>query len=190
MKMSNGLKQLLLTYAQFPEEELQSILSLFEPNEIKKNEFLLNEGDIAKDFYYVRSGGIRTYFIDKDGHEKTRYVMLDGEIGTTLASYLAQKPSLEFIQAIEDTELLAINHDNFYHLLETNHNWKEFYIKILEGTYIYQNRKIETLVTLTAKQRYERLLEEKPEYVQRLSNKMLASYLDMREETLSRLKSL
>jgi TRAP-type mannitol/chloroaromatic compound transport system substrate-binding protein len=68
-------------------------------------------------------------------------------------------------------------------------NWKNFYQKILEKAYSFQNRKIETLVTLTAKQRYEQLLTENPAFVQRLSNKVLASYLDMREETLSRLKS-
>jgi CRP-like cAMP-binding protein len=55
--------------------------------------------------------------------------------------------------------------------------------------YLYQNKKIENLVTLSAKQRYDKLLTETPIYVQRLSNKILASYLDITQETLSRLKS-
>ena len=56
--------------------------------------------------------------------------------------------------------------------------------------YSYQNRRIEQLVTLSAKQRYEQVLNDHPSLIQKLSNKMLASYLDIREETLSRLKSL
>ena len=68
-------------------------------------------------------------------------------------------------------------------------NWKIFYQKILEMAYSFQNRKIEQIVTLTAKQRYDNILKENPILIQRLSNKMLASYLDIREETLSRLKS-
>ena len=115
--------------------------------------------------------------------------MLDNQIGTTLSSFISQKKSIEFIEALEDTELLAIGRDDFYRLVKEISNWKNFYLQILENAYSFQNRKIETLVTLTAKQRYEQLLTENPIFIQRLSNKVLASYLDMREETLSRLKS-
>jgi hypothetical protein len=55
--------------------------------------------------------------------------------------------------------------------------------------YSYQHEKLQNLTTLTAKQRYDELMKSRPQYVQRLSNKVLASYLDIREETLSRLKS-
>ena len=68
-------------------------------------------------------------------------------------------------------------------------SWKIFYQRILEMAYSFQNRKIEQLVTLTAKQRYDNVLEENPILIQRLSNRVLASYLGIREETLSRLKS-
>jgi len=100
-----------------------------------------------------------------------------------------QKPSIEVIEALEDTRLLSIGHGDFYRLIREMDNWRNFYQKILESAYSFQNRKIEALVTLTAKQRYEQLRTENPALIQRLSNKILASYLDMREETLSRLKS-
>lgn len=188
--MEKEFKKLLLTYAAFREEELELILSFFKPIEVKKNQFLLSQGSVCKEYYYINIGGIRTFFIDRQGSEKTRYVMLENGLGTTLSSFVNQKPSLEFIQAIDDSQLLAISRDKFYQLVEIMDTWKIFYFRILEDAYTYQNRKIETLVTRTAKQRYQQLLAERPEYVQRLSNKMLASYLDMREETLSRLKSM
>jgi CRP-like cAMP-binding protein len=115
--------------------------------------------------------------------------MLDNQIGTTLLSFISQKPSIELIEALDDTDLLAINHNDFYRLVKEIDSWKNFYLRILEEAYSFQNRKIGGLVTLTAKQRYEQLLTEKPILIQRLSNKVLASYLDIREETLSRLKS-
>jgi len=68
-------------------------------------------------------------------------------------------------------------------------NWKIFYQRILEMAYSFQNRKIEQLVTLTAKQRYDNVLQENPALLQRFSNRVLASFLDIREETLSRIKS-
>jgi CRP-like cAMP-binding protein len=187
--MTNKLKILLQNFANFDERELEQIVSFFKPKSVKKNDILLHEGNVSREFYYVHTGGIRTFYIDKKGYEKTRFVLLDNQIGTTLYSFISQKPSIEFIEALDDTELLAISYQDFYRLIKEIENWKNFYQKILEKAYSFQNRKIETLVTLTAKQRYEQLLTENPVFVQRLSNKVLASYLDMREETLSRLKS-
>ena len=115
--------------------------------------------------------------------------MLDNHIGTALTSFISQKSSIEFIEALDDTELLAINHADFYCLNKEMDSWKKFYQRILEMAYSFQNRKIEQLVTLTAKQRYDNVLKENPLLIQRLSNRVLASYLDIREETLSRLKS-
>lgn len=115
--------------------------------------------------------------------------MLDHYIGTALTSFIAQKPSIELIEALEDTELLAIQHADFYRLNKQMDHWKDFYQRILEMAYSFQNRKIEQLTTLTARQRYDLTMSETPELFQRLSNRVLASYLDMREETLSRLKS-
>ena len=187
--MIDKLKIFLKNFADFEEEELDKIVGFFKPKSVKKNDILLHEGNVSREFYYVHSGCIRTFFIDKNGYEKTRYVMLDNQIGTTLSSFISQKPSIEFIEALDDTELLAISYQDFYRLINEIDNWKNFYQKILERAYSFQNKKIEALVTLTAKQRYEQLLTENPVFIQRLSNKVLASYLDMREETLSRLKS-
>lgn len=187
--MTDNLKKVLKIFSDFEEGELEEISACFKPKSIKKNNILLHEGSICKEFYFVHSGCIRTFFIDKNGHEKTRYVMLDNHIGTALTSFISQKPSIEFIEAIDDTQLLAISHSNFFRLNKEMISWKNFYQQILEMAYSFQNRKIEQLTTLTAKQRYDKVLKENPVLIQHLSNRVLASYLDIREETLSRLKS-
>lgn len=189
IKMTDKLKIVLKMFADFDEQELDRILGCFKPKSVTKNSILLHEGNICKEFYFIYTGCIRTVFIDKNGHEKTRYVMLDNHIGTALTSFISQKPSIEFIEALDDTELLVINHSDFYRFNKEMNNWKKFYQRILEMAYSFQNRKIEQLVTLTAKQRYDNVLKENPILFQRLSNRALASYLDIREETLSRLKS-
>jgi CRP-like cAMP-binding protein len=187
--VENSLKPLLKYLIDFNEAELNIIANSFKPKKVRKNTLLLSAGETCKEFYYIHHGGLRTYFLDKKGQEKTRYIMLDCSIGTALTSFIAQKPSFEFIEALEDSELMAISHIDFYRLNKEMDSWKAFYQKILEMAYSFQNKKIENLVTLSAKQRYELLLNEHPEYVQRLSNRILATYLDMTQETLSRLKS-
>lgn len=188
-QMKDKLKTVIKMFSDFDEQELEQIASYFKPKSVKKNDILLQEGKICKEFYYVEKGCIRTFFIDKNGHEKTRYVMLDHHIGTALTSFISQKPSVETIEALEDTQLLAISHSDFYLLNSKLDHWKYFYQRILEMAYSFQNRKIEQMVTLNAQQRYNLVLKENPVLIQRLSNRILASYLDIREETLSRLKS-
>jgi CRP-like cAMP-binding protein len=183
------LKYILKDAADFEEQLLVNIISCFRPKTIKKKTILLLGGEVCKEFYYIKKGCLRLYFIDKKGHEKTRFVLFEGTVGTALDSFIFQKPSFEFIDALEDSELLAISHKDFYRLNKELIPWKILYQKILEVSYSNQIKKIEDLVTLTAKQRYDHLVKENPVLLQRLSNKVLASYLDIREETLSRLKS-
>lgn len=187
--MTDKLKIVLKMLGDFKESELDKILDCFKPKSVKKNNILLYEGNVCKEFYFICKGCVRTFFIDKNGREKTRYIMLDNHIGTALASFIAQKPSIEVLETLDNTELLAINHFNFFRLNQEMVSWKNFYQRILEMAYSFQNRKIEHLTTLTAKQRYDNVLRETPALIQHISNRVLASYLDIREETLSRLKS-
>ncbi len=206
LKMKDNLKRLLQSFAALDEWFLtpqgQDLAGAFaaelrSAQMKRRGNYLLQLGNCGSNIwldemaypYYVHTGCIRTFYVDNKGYEKTRYVMIEHQIGTTLSSFISQRPTIEIIQALDDTELLVISHKDFYHLTKEMDNWRNFYQKILEKAYLFQNRKIEALVTLTAKQRYEQLLTENPVLIQRLSNKVLASYLDMREETLSRLKS-
>lgn len=187
--MTDQLRAVLRLFAEFNESEMNEIVACFRPIPVSKSNLLLRSGQVCKEFYFVAKGGLRVYFIDREGREKTRYVMLENHIGTALAGFVAQAPGVEFIEAIDDSELLAISHADFYRLNRESHNWTLFYQRILEMAYSFQNRRIEQLVTLTAAQRYELVMKENPAFLQRLSNRVLASYLDIREETLSRLKS-
>lgn len=187
--MTDNLKLLLKYLVDFDNIELAGLEQFFHPKMVKKGHLLLRSGDVCRDFYFVNKGCLRTYFIDKAGHEKTRLVLPDFTIGTSFTSFIHQIPSFEFVDALEDSELLQINRTHFYTLVNSSDHWKSFYIRILEMAYAFQNNKIEELTTLSAKQRYEKLRLEKPALIQKLSNKVLASYLDIREETLSRLKS-
>lgn len=188
-QVAEKLKYLLKNIADFDDKELDKISNCFKPKSIKKNTILLSAGEVCKEFYYVQKGCLRTYFITRQGNEKTRFVTLDCSIGTALTSFISQKPSFEFVDVLEDTELFAINHKDFYKLNSELNHWKDFYQRILEMAYSFQNKSIENLVTLTAKQRFEQVLNTNPILIQRLSNKILASYLDIAQETLSRLKS-
>lgn len=140
IKMADKLKIMLKMFADFEEHELEKISGCFKPKSFKKNGILLHEGNVCKEFYFINTGCVRTFFIDKNGHEKIRYVMLDNHMGTALTSFIAQKPSIEFSEALDDTELSAIRYSNFFRLNREVVSWKIFYQRILEMAYSFQNR--------------------------------------------------
>lgn len=187
--MTGKLRYYLRANTDIDDEQIDRIISCFKQKAVKKNAILLSEGEICKEFYFVHSGCIRTYYLTKQGHEKTRYVAFDNSFITSISSFISQQQSFEFVDALENSELIVISHKDFYQLVADIPKWANFYRSFLEMAYILQNKKIENLVTLSAKQRYDRLMAERPIYIQRLSNKILASYLDIAQETLSRLKS-
>ncbi|HEY4324594.1 MAG TPA: Crp/Fnr family transcriptional regulator [Mucilaginibacter sp.] len=187
--MHQQLKKYLKLNIPINDETLEDIVENFKPLSIKKNSILLSQSEICSKFYFVNKGCIRTYYITEQGRERTRLIALEGMVATSLSSFISQQPSFEFVDTLENSELLYISRDKFYKLVDKYPEWQEFYIKLLEFAYLYQNKRIEELVTLSAGERYAILMKEQPAYIQRLSNKVLASYLDVTQETLSRLKS-
>nr|WP_068888645.1 Crp/Fnr family transcriptional regulator [Pedobacter panaciterrae] len=187
--MIEKLKYQIRINTDIDELKLDKIVSYFKYRKVKRSTLLLSEGEVCKELYLVYSGCVRTYYLTQQGYEKTRHIAFDDSIVTSFSSFISLQPSFEFIDTLEDSELYSISRKDFYQLVVDIPEWERFYTRFLEMTYIHQNKKIEARVTLTAKQRYEKLITEHPVYVRRLSNKILASYLDVREETLSRLKS-
>lgn len=113
----------------------------------------------------------------------------DNSIVTSISSFISQKRSFEFVETLENSKLFAINKEDFYKLVSAISLWGNFYRIFLEMAYLRQHKKIENRITLSTKQRYDRLMSEEPMYIQRLSNKILAYYLDITQETWSRLES-
>lgn len=187
--MSELFKKYIRSTVIISDEALDKGLELFTPKSVSKHFRLVMASENSRYLYFINKGCIRTYYISTTGAEKTRFIAFEGIITGGLASFISQTPSLEFVETLEDTELLRISYADFYSLVNNYKEWKEFYLKLLEMAYIYQHRRIENLITLPAKERYETLLAQNPEYVLRLPNKILATYLNITQETLSRLKA-
>ena len=96
---------------------------------------------------------------------------------------------MECTKAIETTELLYISRNDFYHLLDVIPAWEKFYRNYLEFAYVNNTKRLQSFATQDAAERYKLLLKESPHIVLRLSNKLVANYLNISQEALSRLKS-
>jgi CRP-like cAMP-binding protein len=187
--MKEQLTKYINNVTTVTDEELEKILGYFKPLEVEKNELLVIQGQTSQRMYFVCNGCLRIFFITEEGQEATRYLGFENNFVTALSSFILNEPSIEFIQALEPTELLYISHQDFYHLLESIPNWGNFHRHYLEMAYVINTKRLMSFLTQNATERYKQLLDTNPKIVQRLSNKIVSSYLNISQETLSRVKS-
>ncbi|MEY2917278.1 MAG: hypothetical protein RIS73_992 [Bacteroidota bacterium] len=185
--------ELLFKYLQNKTEISQKAFSefseYFKLKEVKKNEIILREGEVCRYNYFVNKGCLKFYSINDEGHELTRYFAFESKFGTALSSLIDQKPSFEYIQAIEKSELLMISRQDFFYLVNTVPQINTIYRDTLEMAYVTSQKRIFGLQGKSALEQLEWLMEYQPKILSRLSSKQVASYLGITPFTLSRLKS-
>lgn len=187
--MYSMLFEYLLERTAIDEDSFNYLTKFFIPKKYKKNEHLLRPGEICRFNYFVNSGCVRFYTTNEEGHELTRYFAFEGKFGTALTSFIEQKPSFEYIQCLETTELLGISRQGFFNLVETVPQMNYLYRDILEMAYVTSQKRIYGLQGETALDRLKWLLNYQPDIFQRISSKVIATYLGVTTYTLSRLKA-
>ena len=187
--MKEGLAEYILKKVKASDEEMALILSYFKPLAVKKKEILLREGGLANKMYFIVKGCLRIYFIKDVGTEVTRRIIFENDSSSSMASFITEKPSKEYIEAVTNTELLYMDRNDFYYLVDTVPVWEKFYRRQLEYAYVINTNRLMSFITNDATERYLLLLKENPEIVRRLPNRLVANYLNITQEGLSRLKS-
>lgn len=187
--MTNGIKPYISNYLQLPEAVLDDIESFFEKKTFPKKTILLREGEICKFEAFILIGCIKTYFINKDGFEVILTFATENWWISDVASFQDQKPSNMFIETIEDTELLMLTPKTKEILLEKYPALeKMFRLMMQRHLHSYQERLFEN-IALSADERYANFLKKYPALPQRIPQHLIASYLGISAEFLSRLRS-
>ena len=187
--MHEKLHQYFKNRTIIDESTLEHICSHFTLLKTKRNQILLREGEICKDYYFVNKGCLRLFTYNSEGIETTRYFAFEGAFGTALPSLIQQTPAFEFIQTIEPSELLKISRENFYHLVDTVPQVSRVYRQILEMGFITAQKRIYGFQGFDALEKVKWVINYQPDFLLRVTNKMAASYLGLTPSTLSRIKS-
>jgi CRP-like cAMP-binding protein len=182
------LKKHLSRDITFTDEQFNAVCNVFELKNTKRNQVLVEAGAICKHMYFVNKGCLRIFLLDADGKESTRFLASEGRFGTSFPSFILQEPSMAYIQSLGPSELLLINHENFRRLPDFLPGWETFYRNSLERDYIDSIKRIESLITISATERYALLMQDNPGLIKILPTKIIADYLGINRETLSRLK--
>ncbi|RZK10368.1 MAG: Crp/Fnr family transcriptional regulator [Flavobacterium sp.] len=154
---------------------------------LQRNEYLKMANTIDTNIYFVETGSLRIYILDNSQEQVIRFGYSDNII-VSLDSFLSEKPSEFYIQAIKKTVVKVIPKSVFYEFIEQSEENKKEYLKMLEGLILQQMEREKDILTTSPKERYKRVLSRSPRLFQEIPNKHIANYLRMSPETLSRLK--
>lgn len=154
---------------------------------LKRNEFLVKQGQLHPYLFWVKKGSLRIFFETPQEDLTIRFGYQYSFI-SALTSFLNNTPAKFYIQAIKQTELIGISRINFLKALELNPVLATFWQKRMEQLVIEQLEREIDLLTPTPQERYKRVLQRSPRLFQEIPLKYIASYLRMTPETLSRLR--
>lgn len=170
------------------EEEYELLLSFFELKKIPKKEYYFKPGKICRHKAYVNKGCLRNYVIDEHGHERVLFFPFEDWWIADIDSYYSGEPGTNFIQAIEDCELLEISKENFQLLEKKIPKLSQWYSVKMTRRATTSSKRIEEMKTLSPKERYLDLLQKRPDIFQRVPLQYIASYLNIEPQSLSRLR--
>lgn len=171
------------------DKEFEYVLGHFERIKKRKHQYLVQEGEIVDKEYWIISGCAKSYFLDENGKEHILRFAMEQWWITDYESFVKRTPSKIYIDCLEDCEFLAISFENRDKLTAEMHKMERFWAKKSKfGRIALQNR-ILSLLKNSAKERYDLLLQQYPKLFQRVPKKLIASYLGVSRETLSRLDS-
>lgn len=178
----------LRSLVDFTDEELFLFMQRLKPVSLKKYAFYLKEGQVCKGMALINKGGLR-YFSRGEKGDYTIAFAFEGEWIGDYESLLLQVPSPDFIEALEDCELFTLSYTDMQALYQHSQRFERFGRLIAESLFIATAKSKRNLMLQSAEERYLELLTTQPHIFERLPQHLIASYLGIQPQSLSRIRA-
>lgn len=172
----------------FTKSEQEIIISKFKKVTFSKSDFLLSEGKTAGYYWFIQSGFIRSFAIDTNGKDISTNFYTSGDIVIDWPSFFLKSPTRENIQALTDCVCWQLDFTTFQTLFHTIEAFREQGRTTLVASYFALKSQSISMIADQAKDRYKRLMNEKPLILQNISLKHLSTYLGITDTSLSRIR--
>jgi len=189
--MYDSLISYFSRYATTPlrESDIELITNNFSPKKFRKRQYFLQEGEVCKYTAFIVKGAMRQYMVDDKGEEHIIQLFLEDWWASDRESQVNEAPSKYFIDAWEDTETLLVLRKNVLNLIDQIPSLFEWIRKMDENNAVATQKRLNAAISLSAEERYHELEKTYPEFFQRFPQHIIASYLGINRETLSRIRS-
>lgn len=176
------------TGAIITDADFELVKAAFVLKKFRKKQYLLQAGDVCKYLSFIIKGAVRQYSVDEKGAEHIIRFGIENWWAADRESFELSEPSVYNIDAWEETEVLQISFANLTNIKETVPIMKLLTHALDKGSYIASQKRIHAAISLTAEERYLELYKQNPVLFQRFPQNMIASYLGVSPETLSRIR--
>ncbi|MDN3546766.1 Crp/Fnr family transcriptional regulator [Mucilaginibacter aquaedulcis] len=186
-------KQTIINYAKkhvlLSDEEAIEFAAAFKELKVKKRQFIIQPEFTAKSKYFVLSGSLRSYVVCNEGQDHTIQLAIEEWWISDYNSYIFQQPASMFVVAMEDSLLFQLTHDQENRLTATNHKFETLFRILAEQSVAFMQRRIISNLTHSAEKRYELFMIKYPAMGYRFPQYVIASYLGMTTEFLSKIRN-
>ncbi|MEJ5089033.1 cyclic nucleotide-binding domain-containing protein [Sphingobacterium faecium] len=168
--------------------EKSAIATFFTFKKIRKKQFILEEGDICMHLSFVNKGLIKSYRLDEKGNEHISLFGWEGWWISDFNSYINQQPATLYIDAVEDTELFLLSRAAYEQLTLDVPIMDRYFRLLYQNSLVTKDERLISSNSYSAEEKFQRLIQSNPEIVQRVPQHLVASYLGLAPETLSRIR--
>lgn len=171
-----------------PEEETFLLSKIVQRNYLK-DQYITQQGDVCKSVNFIISGCTKTYYMDIEGQEHIVMFSIEDWWTSDLGSFISQAPADFNVQCLEKTQLIQFSHTSLEDLYKEIPKFERLFRKIVERAFVASQKRVIRNFSLTAKERYQIFKNTYPKIEQRVPQYMIASYLGITKEFLSKIKS-
>lgn len=186
--MFERLRTHFLKKVRLTDEEFVLATRFFIPRKVRRKQFLLQAGDVCKYISFVSQGCLRSFSIDEKGEEHVIQFAIEDWWIADLDSFLTHRPAHCNIDALEDSEVFLIDKVSLDKLYNAVPPCERFFRMLFEGGYTAALARISDSISATAEDRYLHFLKSYPQFVQRVPQSQIASYLGITPQSLSRIR--
>ncbi len=170
------------------DKDRAEIQTFFSPKKLRRRQYLLQAGDVCQHLTFVCKGLLRTYNVDDKGDEHMSIFGWEGWWLSDFNSFLSGEPALFNIDAIEDSELFMISRADYDALTIAVPIMDRYFRILYQNSLVTKERRLMSSITHSAEEKYLLLAESNPQIIERIPQHLIASYLGIAPETLSRIK--
>ncbi|MBO9562065.1 MAG: Crp/Fnr family transcriptional regulator [Niastella sp.] len=183
------LLKVLGNFAGLTEDDISVSLPLWKERTIAKNDYYNRQSIVCKDLGIVVKGIFRVfYYDDKTNEEKNMFFFSEDQFIVSFRSFILQYPCAYYIEALEEAQILYITYDDLHQLYNTHKCWEKFGRLLAEYFFNHSQGRVEELLLLTHEHRYQNLLQQHPTIFQRVQSYHIASFLGIKNQSLSRIR--
>lgn len=186
--MFNNLFHHIELKVTLTDQEKAIIPTFLIPKRLKSKQYLLQQGDHCKTFTFVSEGLLKSYNMDEKGNEHISVFAWEGWWVSDMPSFFSGKEATLNIEAMENSELLTITLSNYNLLLEQVPVMERYFRLLYQNSLLTKDLRLMSAATHTAEEKYSNLVQSHPELIRRVPQTLIASYLGLAPETISRIK--